>query len=215
MTDLSELEIYGLWNWLNAATQGLSAESRIRIEKEIRAHFESARESEIATCANPEEAGLSAIISLGDPKAANRAYRKVLLTQADERLLIRFRYNRLDVIYSTAVFLGIALFWIAIGFREFSALNNGQTLLLVLVFFALALRPWIASKRNRTCSRIYSSFYLAGLVGFLFLMDNPQVQLGLFVSFIVIIVAGWPTIRRCQQLRSKLPVEKWPDELFM
>ncbi len=58
-----------LEQWLLAATKGLSAESTARVRAEIQEHYDSA-------C----EAGDDAIATLGSPRAANRAYRKVLLT---------------------------------------------------------------------------------------------------------------------------------------
>ena len=58
--------------WLSDATRGLSAESAARVREEIQQHYDSA-------C----EAGGDAIAGLGDARAANRAYRKVLLTKRD------------------------------------------------------------------------------------------------------------------------------------
>ncbi len=64
-----------LEQWLAGATRGLSAESAARIRAEIQQHYDSA-------C----EAGDDAIAALGDPRAANRAYRKVLLTESEAML---------------------------------------------------------------------------------------------------------------------------------
>jgi len=64
-----------LEQWLSAATRGLSAESAARVRAEIQQHHELA-------C----EAGGDAIAALGDPRAANRAYRKVLLTEQEAML---------------------------------------------------------------------------------------------------------------------------------
>ncbi len=58
--------------WLSDATRGLSAESAAQVRAEIQQHYDSA-------C----EAGDDAIAALGDPRAANRAYRKVLLTEQE------------------------------------------------------------------------------------------------------------------------------------
>jgi hypothetical protein len=64
-----------LEKWLSDATRGLSAESAVQVRAEIQEHYDSAR-----------EAGDDAITALGDPRAANRAYRKVLLTQQEAML---------------------------------------------------------------------------------------------------------------------------------
>jgi hypothetical protein len=58
--------------WLSDATRGLSTESAARVRAEIQQHYDSA-------C----EAGGDALAELGDPRAANRAYRKVLLTEQE------------------------------------------------------------------------------------------------------------------------------------
>lgn len=215
MSDLPIRDSVRLDEWLAVATKKLSTESVEHVREEIEEHFISAKEEALAASVHPHDTGLSALVSLGDPKAANRAYRKVLLTKAEELLLIRSRYNRPVVICMTAIFLVFALWSFITGFHESSHQNNESALLVGLVYLALALRPWIASKRNQTYSRIFSGFFIVCLVGFLFLMDSPQLQLGFSVSLIVIIVASWPTIRRCRQLRRKLPIEKWPDELYM
>jgi len=58
--------------WLSEATRGLSAESAVQVRAEIQQHYDSA-------C----EAGDDAIAALGNPRTANRAYRKVLLTERE------------------------------------------------------------------------------------------------------------------------------------
>lgn len=61
-----------LERWLSTATRGLSAESAERVRAEIQQHYDLT-----------SEAGEDAIAVLGDPRAANRAYRKVLLTERE------------------------------------------------------------------------------------------------------------------------------------
>ena len=61
-----------LEQWLADATRGLSPESAAQVRAEIQQHYDSA-------C----EAGGDAIAALGNPRAANRAYRKVLLTEQE------------------------------------------------------------------------------------------------------------------------------------
>lgn len=61
--------------WLDSATHGLSPESAARVRTEIQQHCEAAR-----------DAGDAAVDALGDPQAANRQYRKVLLTETEALL---------------------------------------------------------------------------------------------------------------------------------
>jgi hypothetical protein len=64
-----------LEQWLSDATRGLSVESAARVREEIQQHYDSAR-----------EAGSDALAALGNPRTANRAYRKVLLTEQEAML---------------------------------------------------------------------------------------------------------------------------------
>ncbi len=68
-----------LQQWLADATRGLSTDSAVQVHAEIQQHYDSA-------C----EAGDDAIAALGDPRAANRAYRKVLLTEQEAMLAPTF-----------------------------------------------------------------------------------------------------------------------------
>ena len=65
-------DITSFERWLSDATRGLSAESAARVREEIQQHYDSA-------C----EAGSDALAALGNPRTANRAYRKVLLTEQE------------------------------------------------------------------------------------------------------------------------------------
>src|SRR5579863_10472288 len=73
--------------WLARATRQLSAASAAQVRTEIAQHFDSARESALAAGTTPDEADRSAIAALGDPIAANRQYRRVLITRSEARLL--------------------------------------------------------------------------------------------------------------------------------
>jgi len=89
--------------WLSDATRGLSAESATKVRAEIQQHYESA-------C----EAGSDAIDGLGDPRAANRAYRKVLLTEQEALMapvLTQPRPTSLLNIILTSGLLAAFLWW--------------------------------------------------------------------------------------------------------
>lgn len=64
--------------WLNIATRELSPESAVQVRAEIEEHYRSALDGG----ATPE----AAIAALGDPKAANQANKKVLLTEYESRM---------------------------------------------------------------------------------------------------------------------------------
>src|SRR5262245_55981074 len=66
------------YQWLVKATDGLALDGIERIRAEIGEHYQSAR----ASVCTPEQA----IAGLGDPKAANRGYRKVFLTEDEAQM---------------------------------------------------------------------------------------------------------------------------------
>jgi len=76
-----------LERWLRQATRCLSQESAAQVQREIREHHDAECEAAKSRGANAEEADRLAVAALGDAKAANRQYRKVLLTAAEMRML--------------------------------------------------------------------------------------------------------------------------------
>lgn len=74
----------GLDQWLAAATRCLASDAAAQVRAEIREHFDAT----VAECgAAGEEAERRALAALGDPRVANRQYRKVLLTRAEAQVL--------------------------------------------------------------------------------------------------------------------------------
>jgi len=76
-----------LEQWLRQATRCLAQESAAQVQREIREHHDAEREAAKSRGANVEEADRLAVAALGDAEAANRQYRKVLLTAAEMRIL--------------------------------------------------------------------------------------------------------------------------------
>ena len=74
-------------SWLNQAVRGLSKASADTVRSEIREHYDAAREAAPSSGIDPQEAALMAMQALGDPCAANRQYRKVLLTSSEAAVL--------------------------------------------------------------------------------------------------------------------------------
>ena len=98
-----------LEQWLSAATRGLSPESSARVRAEIQQHYDSAR-----------EAGDDPIAALGDPKAANRAYRKVLLTKWEATMAPSITRSKR---FNPVMLLGTALYaalitWLGMGMKH-------------------------------------------------------------------------------------------------
>jgi len=69
----------GLDHWLKQATRHSSGDSTLQVRTEIQEHYELAREAALERGATAEAAEQEALTALGDAKAANRQYRRVLL----------------------------------------------------------------------------------------------------------------------------------------
>jgi hypothetical protein len=98
-----------LEQWLSDATRGLSAESAAQVRAEIQQHYDSA-------C----EAGDDAIAALGNPRTANRAYRKVLLTKQEAMLAPAFtqpEQRRVSRILLSSALLA-AFFWLLLSRKQ-------------------------------------------------------------------------------------------------
>jgi len=82
------LPIYSrLPEWLNAATENLSAPAKARIKLEIESHFQQAMESHCAQGATEREARTRALMELGNAQAAARSFRKTHLTEKEANAL--------------------------------------------------------------------------------------------------------------------------------
>ena len=134
---------------------GLTAESRDRIEHEIRAHFESARESKSATEADTEVAGLSALESLGDPAVANKAYRKVHLTEPEAKLLDVMRRKRPTSVWSDLYNLAFGTAMIISGLRGFFEDFDTISIWLGTGFITFSFVPRLLPKRSRWGLKIF------------------------------------------------------------
>jgi uncharacterized membrane protein len=97
--------------WLDVATRGLSPESTAKVQAEIEEHYNSA----MASGATSEEA----VAALGDPKASNGEYRKVLLTETEAAVAPSLLRPKVLTVRSVLVETGIFLIlvWLFAGGR--------------------------------------------------------------------------------------------------
>src|SRR5271157_4923679 len=112
----------GLESWLKHASRCLSASSVALVRGEIQEHYECAREAALSAGASADEADRLAENALGDAGAANRQYRRVLLTSGEARLLRQGNWEAravcsgrwlrwlLPTVSAAAVFAAVALF---------------------------------------------------------------------------------------------------------
>ena len=204
-----------LLDWISRATRELSHESRVRVEQEIRDHFESALDDELASGNSEDVAYLFALNSLGDPEVANKAYRKVHLTQVEDEALRNMKnihtFGRWYIVF---VFC-LGLYCLVGGILEIFHTHNGAAILSGIAHILIAFYPSIRRKRSLMWTRVYSGIFMICCVGIPYLMGNLLFQISAIFFTVVFVGRMWPQLKLQRQLRRKLPVDKWPDGLFM
>lgn len=232
MTPSISPNMTALDTWLSRATRQLSADSAAQVRAEITQHYQSAREDAIASGAPPDEADRTALAALGDAKAANRQYSRVLITRAEDRVLrssncearfftaTRFRKGLLVAVPVLAATCAAVSYVIATATAPFAANANAlaaQVARISLVFaiftalsFAVPLLPIYTPER----ARIYrAAKWLTGFAIVLFLFDGDRLySTWLFLSCFWV-VAYTEAIR--MSLRRKIPAANWPKHLYL
>ena len=205
--------------WLKQATRQLSTESTAQVCREIREHYESAREAAILGGANADEADRAALTALGDAGVANHDYRKVLLTSAEARVLgegnrearaicARPWLKRLLLSLSAASLVASA----ALAFAGASDL--ARILLaggLVIGFgFATPFLPIYTPERARIVRGV-KWVLLAAALAVAFGHEALKYSWLLFSAVWPIFWIEW----RRNSIRRKLPVARWPKQLYL
>ena len=209
MSDLPMRDSVPLGEWLAVATRNLSTESVEHVREEIEEHFVSAKEEALAAGVHPHDTGLSALVSLGDPKAANRAYRKVLLTDRESKWLERKEKFRLLNRAGGAAFVGVGiLLLVGYVFVENTPLLLGLGGTGLIIVWGAPLLFSIRSRRGRILYRITRWVCMVPII----LMAFAMLPIELIVFFSInVLLCDWGRMR----VQRKLPIEKWPDGLFM
>jgi hypothetical protein len=204
-----------LEDWLSQGTLRLSADAASRVRTEIFEHYESARDAAIRRGESAEIADRLAVDDLGDPKAANCEFRKVLLTSAEVRILRQGNSEARAICsrgWVKVVALGLPLGAICAAIvlfltgnkelaRELVAVGSGMGILMASPFLPIYTR-WRA--------RIFRAAKWAIFCGmFWFAFPHEMWILGTCLWPIAWIEATRMSIRR------KLPVAQWPKQLYL
>ena len=213
-TSVEELEL-----WLGQATRKLSQDSRVRVQNEIRDHYELALEEAMQKGLSAEEAGRNAVAALGDAKRANCEYRRVLLTTAEARLLREGNWEArafcsrpwlrwICLAVSLCVLAaGTALLLRGAGTEALAVLAAGSAM--GLIFSAPFLRVDTPLR-----GRIFRSLkwgYLAATLVFAFAPHTLQWSWLMISSMWPMVSIEWTRF----SIRRKLPVAEWPKQLFL
>ena len=212
--DTTALEI-----WLNQATRHLSRDAAAQVRREIREHYESARETAALTAATPEEADGVAIAALGDAKVANCQYRQVLLTSAEARLLRQGNWE------AKAVCSRGWARWLILGLAAAGLLGSARLLIRgdgylgsamlagvmsIGLFFAAKALPIYTPARGR----VFRGVRLTLLLAIWVLAFGPNALQWSWLLFSCLWPLMWIEMRR-ESIRRKLPVAQWPRHLYL
>jgi len=207
----------GLEMWLKRATRWLSTDSAAQVCAEIQEHFAASREAAMSAGASEEEAERSALAALGDAGAANRQYRRVLLTAREARFLRERGWNP-EADYRRGWLRWFVLFWaVAATSTGIWAWIAGQAfltqmMLLTAVALGLCGLPMFISfftpKRGRIYRAAKWTFILAVTIPALLTFRNPWV-----IPFVLLLTL-WSEWTR-MSIRRKMPVERWPKHLYL
>jgi uncharacterized membrane protein len=192
--------------WLQRATRSLAPESAARVRAEMEDHYHSA----LAAGASPN----AALTALGDPRNANRQYRKIMLTWAEAKYL-RAMSNETRALCRRPNLKNALIAAPIVVLAFSSAAYFGHAPFLARVLFALALTlgvtltvpffPIYTAQR----SSIYRIAKWISMVGALLIAAGPQ--------WLVFSGFAFPLYQEFfnASLRRKLPVAQWPKALYL
>jgi hypothetical protein len=200
--------------WLQRATCRLSAEACEQVRREIQDHFDSSREEALAAGAAPEAADRAAVKSLGDPRAANHAYRKVMLTRAEAALLRESAWEARAVCRHRSL-IAIPLAILVAG--ALLLLKGDDYLGLALIVggagMCLLFGAPMLSIDTPARARIFRGIRWAWYVTVFVVACWPTM---LRQTWFIVAVA-WPIVwieMTMGSIRRKLPAREWPRQLY-
>ena len=159
--------------WLTQATRHLSRDAAAQVRSEIREHYDAARENAMERGSSSEEADRLALEALGDAKAANRQYRKVMLTSGEARLLREGNWEA-GAVCSRRWLIPVSALVAAVGFYLAGSIAMARLVLvggtaIALLFFATSLPVYTPAR-----SRIFRGVRWLVLAGILLLAFWPM-----------------------------------------
>jgi hypothetical protein len=188
------------------------------VRAEIGEHYESARQEALTNGATPEQADRMALAALGDSDAANRQYRKVLLSSGEARVLREVRWESricapVWVVWMLRAIPVAALAAAAIAF------GTGHSLAARILLFAgggwgvligLPTLPIYTPDRARVY-RFLKWPLLALATGLAFGSQAFAWSGALFAVVSYLLYTEWIKM----SIRRKLPVSEWPKQLYL
>lgn len=192
--------------WLSVAASGLSEDSIAKVRVEIEEHYGSA----IASGATDEEA----VVALGDAKAANRQYTKVLLT-AREATMLALMEGKIPSgltpsrVTAGKVLAGILLVEAIAGILAGMKINTGWRYFGVALLVMMALQSVLPLQTVKRARAFRWAKWVVLLVA-----SIPLFALYWWAPICALVVLMYGDYRR-MVLRRKLPMERWPKKLYV
>lgn len=205
----------GLESWLARASRGLSKDSAARVRAEIQEHFEAAREAAMRDGVAVEEAEGAALAALGDAKAANRQYRRVLLTAEEARMLSACNWEaRVVCAHSWVKWVPVVALLAATAFLFAGATDVARMLFIAAagmgVLFTASFLPVYTPSRARIF-RVVKWAILSGAFVLAFGEDALKFSWLLLSCMWPLVWIEWTRA----SIRRKLRVEDWPKQLYL
>ena len=201
--------IKSLPEWLNTATENLSAPAQERIKLEIESHFEQAMENHRGEGLTESQAQVRALTELGDARAAAKSFRKSYLTATESKVL-DVEWNRCRSVSAQCLSYGIDL--LGFGAAYYCLKKHHTPLILpgVLVIMILTFRTiclWVA-RRPISRSRVRLLFTLQMLA-----LLSVMMLCGFYIewNFGAFIVIFALLIRAAGRLRLWLKIQRADD----
>ena len=206
-------------NWLKQAVRGLSRDSAETVRREIEEHYEAAREAAVRDGVDLERAEFAAVQALGDPCEANRQYRKVLLTKseaavlrnsnAESRMICANGWAKWVLLSAPGTLLLLSVMFL--GMHQYS-LARGLVVFgsLMAIFFMPPFMPIYTVSRGRVYRAIKWLVMLGGLV-VLFGVDGRNSSWLVPCCYFPLFYTEWKRM----VIRRKLPISRWPKQLYL
>ncbi len=198
--------------WLSVATRGLCDSAVERVRAEIGEHYASALESQERAGVDALDAERYALAELGDAKAANREYRRVLLTQGEDVFL-----RRLSPGFGGRLWIAFWMLLSAVGLvAAWIMRSEVQWMFATMLVHGMFRTLRVRSIRAGWLVRILRWALLALGLAMWYVSD---IRLGYGVG--VIAPALYSAIflvhfeYKLFVLRRKVPVEQWPRPLWV
>ena len=206
-------------SWIGRATCDLSLDSAAQVRAEIVEHFESARETAIVAGTNAADADRAALAALGDARAANCQYRKVLLTSAEAKMLREGNWEAravcarpwLKTIMQAVPAIPLAVTFVMLSRGEAAAARLPFLASLALfMFLAAPFLPVYTPWRGR----VYRAAKWAALIAVFVLAFGADSLKYFWLIASCLWIPVWTEATR-MSIRRKLPVAQWPKQLYL